>query len=170
MKIAFAFVLSFFASTASAAGMFPVDEKLGFCAEKQGICYEWALTQDHSIRFIAYGSEQGIDYSFFKLKSNQYRQLLRVFPVLRDPSHRNVLFWAYPEDIKDIVIAPSDLRNRLLATYRHSIIDDGEVASPKWQKRIPAVLFTGATSQPQMRVKPITFRAITVEALRHSGQ
>jgi hypothetical protein len=45
-------------------------------------------------------------------------------------------------------------------------VEDGEVYSQPWQKRIPAVLFTGHTTQPRMKVSKLRFRAVTLPDLK----
>jgi hypothetical protein len=99
-------------------------------------------------------------------KSGQYQYLVRVYPVLRDPSKSESLYWAYPWDIEDIVL---DRSGALLATFTHDLVDDGEATSPPWQKRIPAVLFEGRTTQPDMKVPRLNFDAASLPSLRRQG-
>jgi hypothetical protein len=77
------------------------------------------------------------------------------------------LFWGYPWDIEDIALAPDRSKGVVLASFRHSIVDDGEVDSPAWQLRVPAVLFVGTTTQPQAVVKVEGFAPASIAALRH---
>ena len=148
--------LIFFCGAASATGMSPVPQHSGYCAGKDdAICYEWTLTSDPSVRLVAYGYEDGVEYAFYRFKSGTYTHLVRIYPVLRDPAHRDTYFWGYAWDIKDIAVAP---KGAVMATFEHSIVDHGEVYSPSWQKRVPAVLFTGKTTQPGMTVAVLQFK------------
>jgi hypothetical protein len=155
---------------AYSSGMAVVSINQGFCGrteDKSAICHEWMLSSSPSIRFVAYGYEDGVEYSFYNLlPDDSYEHILRVHPVIRDSSRNNAFFWGYPWDIQDIALPSSKSRKSILATFDHSIIDDGEVYSPAWQKRIPAVLFIGRTTQPAMTVSPLKFKSSTLHGLR----
>ena len=154
-------------ATAHARGMTAVPEGTGYCADKPGICHEWILRADPGLRFIAMGHEAGIDYGFHRKRTNgEYRYLVRVHPVLQDSSKNKTLFWGYPWDIEDIAVGAN---GAVLATFNHVLVDDGEVSSPSWQKRIPAVLFTGRTTQPHMTVAKVPFRAIALPDLQEQA-
>ncbi|BCT93013.1 hypothetical protein LYSHEL_20360 [Lysobacter helvus] len=145
-------------------GMTAVPEGTGYCAGKDGICHEWMLRSDPSLRFIAIGHEAGIEYAFHRKQANGgYRYLVRVHPVLRDASKHQTDFWGYPWDIHDIAVGAD---GAVLATFSHALVDDGEVYSEAWQKRIPAVLFTGHTTQPHMTVPKLRYQALSIPALQ----
>jgi hypothetical protein len=144
--------------------MSAVPPHFGFCVGKDdAMCYEWTLTSDPSVRLVAYGYEDGIEYAFYRLKNGVYKHLVRIYPVLQDSRYRDTYFWGYAWDIEDIVVA-SD-KSSIMATFKHSIVDDGEAYSPSWQKRIPAVLFTGRTTQPDMKVSVSEFKPSSLGAL-----
>jgi hypothetical protein len=144
--------------------MTSVPEGARYCSGKASYCYEWALDADPSIRFIAWGDEDGIEYTFHrKSQNNEYQYLVRVQPVLRDSTRSESLYWGYPWDIEDIAV---NVDGAVLATFRHDLVDDGEVYSHPWQKRIPAVLFIGHTTQPDMKVAKLRFRPITLPSLQ----
>ncbi len=147
--------------------MTAVPESSRYCAGKASYCYEWALTTDPNVRFIAWGDEDGIEYTFHRRsKSGQYQYLLRVYPVMKDSSKSESLYWGYPWDIDDIVLDPS---GALLATFKHHIADDGEATSQPWQKRIPAVLFRGHTTQPDIKVPRLHFEKASIRSLQRQG-
>ena len=151
-------------SAANAAGMSAIPQRTEFCVGKDdAICYEWKLTSDPSIRLVAYGYEDGVEYSFYKLKDGAYKHLVRVHPVLKDEAHRDTYFWGYAWDIEDIVLAPNG--KAFMATFEHSLIDDGEVYSPTWQKQVPAILFTGRTTQAGAKVPLLQFEPSSLKSL-----
>jgi hypothetical protein len=165
-KLAILF-LAFYSASSFAAGMIAVPKSSRYCYGKASYCYEWALTTDPNIRFIAWGDEDGIEYTFHrKNKSGQYQYLVRVYPVLRDSSKSKDLYWGYPWDIDDIALDPS---GALLATFEHNLVDDGEASSQSWQKRIPAVLFHGHTTQPDLNVPHLRFEKASVRSLQRQG-
>jgi len=166
MQMPLVVVLLVAASAASAAEMAAVPQDAGFCAHMDGICYEWQLTSDPAVRLVAHGYEDGVEYSFYKKVRRSYRHLVRIYPALRDDAYNNTLFWGYPWDIQDIAVVPDAKGKAFLATFDHSIVDDGEVYSPAWQKRIPVVLFVGRTTQPNMKVPLLPFQAIRLSTLR----
>lgn len=154
----------FFCGVASAAGMSAIPQQSGFCTDKDdAICYEWTLASDPDVRVIAYGYEDGVEYAFYRLEHGVYRHLVRIHPVLQDPARRDTYFWGYPWDIRDIAIAPD--KRSAMATFKHSLIDDGEVYSPSWQRRIPAVLFIGKTTQPDIKVPVLQFKPVALDTL-----
>jgi len=154
---------------AAAAGMSPVPPHTGFCVGKDdSICHEWTLVADPSVRLIAHGYEDGVDYGFFRLEKGHYTYLVRIYPVLQDAAHAGMYFWGYAWDIQDIALG--DDGKALMATFDHSIVDDGEISSPAWQKRVPAVLFTGRTTQPHMTVPAPVFRPSSLAALRSGAR
>jgi hypothetical protein len=167
MRAIVALLLTVCCATSHAAGMTAVPEGARHCFGKASYCYEWALTSDPSIRFIAWGDEDGIEYTFHrKSKSGEYQYLVRIQPVLQDSTRSESLYWGYPWDIQDIAVAPN---GAVLATFKHDLTDDGEVYSQPWQKRIPAVLFIGHTTQPDIKVPKLRFRAITLPSLQSEG-
>lgn len=158
------------ASPLSAGGkssvMTAVPEAAGYCANKgDGMCYEWKLEADPSLRVIAYGFEDGIDYSFYRRgRKGDYRRIVDFHPVVKDAGRPNQLFWGYPWDIQDLAVAPDG--RSLLTTFEHAIVQDGNQDPMPGQKRIPALLFTGRTTQPDMKVQPLRFQPATLDAMR----
>lgn len=148
--------------------MVAVPERDRTCAGGAGMCHEWTLTADPAIRFVAYGFEDGIDYSFFRRsESGMYRHLVRIHPLLRDASRPDSLFWGYPWDVEDLALAPS---GDLLVTFGHDVLDDGVVAEWPGQRRTPAVLFVGRTTQPQFSHPLLDFAPASLPALRADAQ
>jgi len=170
------------ASLAHADNMTAIPRGSGFCTEdrmaEEDYCHEWALASAPSIRFVAEGYSDGIEYGFYKLQGNgHYEHIIRVYPVIRDSSRSGALFWGYAWDIHDIVLPGKDGRKEVevLATFEHTIDEDyfQEVESPEWQKRIPAVLFIGRTTQPeiaQLPRPPRKFKPSTLNGLCSSAK
>ena len=155
---------------AHSAGMTPLSKDDGFCSQlpdDSAICYEWRLTSAPDVHFIAYGYEDGIEYTFSRrLPGGKYDTIVMVHPVIRDELYADQLFWGYPWDITDVVLPEDGSRKKLLVNFDHDIVDDGEVYPPAWQKQVPAVLFIGHTTQPGMRVSALTFRPSTLRSTR----
>ncbi len=148
--------------------MTQIPESERHCLDRTTYCYEWQLVSDPTIRFMAWGDEDGIDYSFYRRSaSNQYKRLLRVLPVLQDSNRPGGLFWAYPWDMTDIAL---DHAGNLQATFAHDLQDDSDVDSPAGQTRLPAVLFIGHTTQPDVSVKHPEFHPFKLKKLQKSAK
>ena len=157
--------------TVHAGGMTVVPREDGYCHTRtESYCFEWKLVGDPTVRFIARGDEDVIDYSFFRVGTKgQYKQLVSVHPVLKDNSRPGQLFWAYPWDIADIALAPGKRQPVLLATYEHSLtVTDGEGETIS-SAHLPAVLFIGRTTQPTATVPPLHFSATPALHLKGTG-
>ena len=154
--------------SATAENMTSVPESQSYCFNRTTYCYEWQLASDPGIRVVAWGDEDGIDYSFFRRSvTGKYERLFRVLPVLQDSSRSGGLFWAYPWDMTDIAV---EKKGTLQATFDHDLVDDSDVDSPSDQTRLPAVLFIGRTTQPDVKVKHPRFQPHTLKALLHSAK
>ena len=112
----------------------------------------------------ASGFEDGIDYSIYKQNFNgQEDTLLLVFnPVIIDGSRGKKTYWGYPWDISDVLVKSNGGKFELFCSFNHKIVtggDDGDNSNvPEWQKRVPVILFSGRTTQPQMTVAEIETR------------
>lgn len=157
-------------ATAAAIGMAPIPRDQGFCRTDQShYCYEWKLPSDPRQRLVARGDEDGIEYAFRSVDGHgRYTQALRIHPVIRDARYEGQLFWGYAWDIRDLALA-ADGRS-LLATVTHSVVDGSNVETPRGQQRIPAVLFSGYTTQPEMTVPPTNFEPTRLAALRDGAR
>lgn len=153
-------------ANAATRAMTAVPEKTGYCANRgDGMCYEWQLEADPSLRVIAYGFEDGIDYSFYRRsRKGDYRRIVDFHPAMQDAARPGQLFWGYAWDIQDIVLAPDG--KSFQATFDHRIVVDGNGDPMPGQKRYPAVLFVGRTTQPDMTVESLRFQANSIDALR----
>jgi hypothetical protein len=163
-------LLLLIAGHAAAANMTPVARHQGFCGtipDQNAICHEWSLAADPRLHLVAYGYEDGVEYTFYRrIRAGRFRELVRIYPVMPDPKRAGGHVWAYAWDIADIEV---DGRGRPLATFAHTIFDDGEVYSPKWQKRIPALLFRGTPTQDNPQEGPLDFAPVSVDALRRAA-
>lgn len=170
MKALSPLLLLLLAPSAYATGMTAVPITQGYCEgrlDPASLCYEWALTADPSIRFVAIGYKGSIEYSFHRLSPHDtYEQVIRVYPVIRDGSRTGALFWGYPWDITDIAVPEKKDQGQFLASFEHAVTGDDDVQSAAWQKRVPVVLFSGQTTQRPMTVAPIDFTPTTLQAMR----
>jgi hypothetical protein len=81
--------------------------------------------EGHSIRRGRY--EDGIDYSLFRIDSDgSYNLIARVNPMVVDSAGKN--WWGYPWSVTDIVLDKSKGTRRLLATFDHDIVTDGNIS------------------------------------------
>lgn len=153
-------------ATAARRAMTPVPANAGYCANPgDGRCYEWKIEADPSLRVIAYGFEDGIDYSFYRRdRKGRYRRIVDFHPAMQDSTRPGQLFWGYAWDVHDIVLAPDG--KSFQATFDHTIVIDGNGDPMPGQKRTPAVLFVGRTTQPDMKVEALRFQANSIDALR----
>ena len=111
------------------------------------------------------GDEDGIEYTVQALDArSRYSQPMRMHPVIQDAERDGQLFWGYAWDIRDLALAADG--QSLLTTFTHTLVDGSNVETPPGQQRIPAVLFSGHTTQPDMTVRPTAFAPTGLAALR----
>lgn len=153
-------------ATVTAIGMTPIPRDQGFCRTDQShYCYEWKLQSDPRQRLVARGDEDGVEYTFQALDARgRHGHPVRIHPVIQDAEHQGRLFWGYAWDIRDLALA-ADGRS-LLSSFTHTLVDGSNVETPRGQQRIPAVLFSGRTTQPDMAVQPTDFAPTSLAALR----
>lgn len=153
--------------------MTPIAGNTGYCKQEAptAFCQEWALVTTPSLRVVAAGYEDGMNYDFYRLKKDgSYQHIVQFYPVIRDDVDGGALYWGYPWDIRDIALPPRAEPDAVLATFAHQMMDDGEVQTPDWQKRIPAVLFTGRPSVTRIPVAPTNITSVTVDELRAAAK
>ena len=170
MRLVFATVMLLAAAGARAANMIPVPGTEGLCgarADETAICHEWKLVADPTVRLLATGYEDGVQYTFEQRdRRGRYKTIVLIYPVMPDPGQAGSHVWAYAWDIEDVEV---DAHGWPLATFAHKMFDDGEVYPPKWQKRIPAVLFRGKATQHVPQEGPLTFAPMSLRALRRAA-
>ena len=151
-------------------GMSPVPRAHGYCQHVgEPICHEWKLLADPQQRLVAHGDEDGVTYAFYVLDANRrYAHPVRIHPVMRDATIPATLFWGYAWDIDDIAVGPDG--RSIMSTFDHQVTDDGNVSTPRGQKRVPAVMFTGRVSQKNATVPDVTFAPMSVQALRAAAR
>lgn len=69
---------------------------------------------------------------------------------------------------RDIALAGDG--QSLLASFTHTLVDESNVDTLRGQQRIPAVLFSGHTTQPDMSVPATTFEPTGLAALRQRAR
>lgn len=117
------------------------------------INYKWFadLDNDNEKEIIrAQGYEDGIDYAIYKVKDNDEVVQLYFNPGLKDDRYGDKNFWAYPNDMRDIIV---DQDKKLLVSLNNNYPRDDEHTIPSNQWELPFVFFKGKTTQPDMEVK-----------------
>jgi hypothetical protein len=133
-----------------AASLVSVAKGASMCRTMAGSCYEWRVTQDETLRFVAIVDEQGGDWSFFRRSEDgRYTHLFNVYPAMRDTRRPDVLFWGYPWDISGIALSDGPETPHLMVSFDHDHFEyDGNWQRGDWQRSVPFVLFTGTATQP----------------------
>jgi hypothetical protein len=117
------------------------------------INYKWFadLDNDNEKEIIrAQGYEDGMDYAIYKVKDNDEVVQLSFNPGLKDDRYGDKNFWAYPNDMRDIIV---DQDKKLLVSLNNNYPRDDEHTIPSNQRELPFVFFKGKTTQPDMEVK-----------------
>jgi len=95
--------------------------------------------------------------------------LFAVHSAMTDARYPGQTFWGYAWDIKDIETsgAGAPLQLQVAFVHNHVAEDDPNWRPSKEQQRIPFVLFTGTTTQPDMTVNgPLTFERLSVKDIQ----
>lgn len=125
--------------------------------------YKWFIDLDNDkIPEIvkAQGESEGINYGLYKLDFSKPNDALLFYfnPVIE---YKNEFFWGYPWEIKDIV-----LKHKLIKfTLDHTIVRDGEIIRPKWQKVFPVLIFKGKNELEADNLKGV--RVFKIEHLKN---
>ena len=125
------------------AELIPVkDSKFNLCKPYGCIYHEWYFKSDPSLRYIASGYDDGIDYSLEKVDADgNLNLLLRVNPIVEDENGK--FWWGYPWSTRDIPIQVKNGKVYVYASFEHCIERDGNISVPEWQAVIPALLLLG---------------------------
>lgn len=117
------------------------------------INYKWFanLDDDNEKEIIrAQGYEDGVDYAIYKIKDNEEIVQLYFNPGLKDSKYADKNFWAYPNDIKDVIV---DQNKNLLVSLNNNYPRDDDHTIPDNQNELPFIFFEGSTTQPDMQLK-----------------
>ncbi len=105
-------------------------------------------------------------YLYKRNPQGKYRMLFAFYPAMIDATYPGQLFWGYPWDIKDVVIARGSTLPKLSAAFDHTFLYDGNWTPPQRQTTVPFVMFRGITAQPNSKVQvPLRFRRQPVGAI-----
>ncbi len=100
------------------------------------------IDDDDELEYIRVnGEEIEIDYVLCDQNNWKEKELFYFHLIIEK---NNQFYWAYPSQIDDVIY--NELNNKIFlkTTMNHSIIiDDRESIHPKWQKRMPALIFKG---------------------------
>jgi hypothetical protein len=117
------------------------------------INYKWFanLDDDNEKEIIrAQGYEDGVDYAIYKTKDNEEIVQLYFNPGLKDSKYADKNFWAYPNDVKGVIV---DQNKNLLVSLNNNYPRDDDHTIPDNQKELPFIFFEGSTTQPDMQLK-----------------
>lgn len=117
------------------------------------INYKWFanLDDDNEKEIIrAQGYEDGVDYAIYKIKGNEEIVQLYFNPGLNDSKYADKNFWAYPNDVKGVIV---DQNKNLLVSLNNNYPRDDDHTIPDNQNELPFIFFEGSTTQPDMQLK-----------------
>ncbi|WP_395077650.1 hypothetical protein [Flavobacterium sp.] len=98
------------------------------------------------------GYEDRVDYVIYDISEKQQIPILYFNPVLEDSSYPNQYMWAYPNDIKDLIV---NNKNELQVSLNNIKPLDIENSLPDNQKELPYIFFNGQSSQLDMKISSI---------------
>lgn len=99
------------------------------------------IDNDFELEYIRIDGEEIVDYVLCDLKDGKEKELFYFHPVIE---YEDNYYWGYQYLINDIIYIKKTSEILFKNTVSHSIImDDREDAHPKWQKRMPLLLFKG---------------------------
>lgn len=96
----------------------------------------------------AQGFEDGVDYAVFKLQDGKEIRLLNFNPALLDNRYPEQIFWAYPQDIKNLILK----NNKIKVSLNNNFERDGKYTFPENQTELPFLFFAGETTQSDMKL------------------
>lgn len=95
------------------------------------------------------GYEDGVDYVIYDIVDEKQIPVLYFNPALEDDRYPNQVFWAYPNDITDLVL---NNKNEIRASLNNTYLRDDSHTQPTNQKELPFLFFNGHTTQPHAKV------------------
>lgn len=98
------------------------------------------------------GYEDGVDYVIYDISEKQQIPILYFNPVLEDSRYPNQYMWAYPNDIKDLIV---NKNKEIQVSLNNSYQRKDDHTKPENQKEFPFIFFKGQTSQPDMKLSSI---------------
>jgi hypothetical protein len=140
----------FWAASALAAGISPIQDSPRNDCRQDGCAYwEWRVDDAPSIRIVSSGFEDGITDTFERIgRTNSYVTLLAfrvsVEPRIGGDTNERDRIVSLPHRV-----GPKGLE--VWATFDHGFVFDGVHCFPKWQRRVPAVLFLADDKLPIKR-------------------
>lgn len=98
------------------------------------------------------GYEDGVDYVIYDISKTQQIPILYFNPVLEDSRYPNQYMWAYPNDIRDLII---NQNNEMQVSLNNNYQREDDQTQPENQKELPFIFFQGQTNQPDMKLSNI---------------
>lgn len=95
------------------------------------------------------GDEDGADYVIYDISGKQQKPILYFNPVLLDNRFPGQYMWAYPNDIKDVIV---NQKKEIQVSLNNNFPRDDNHTQPENQKELPFLFFSGQTSQPDMKI------------------
>jgi hypothetical protein len=129
------------AGSAQADDMTHVPKQAGWCARvEDGSCQEYVVDDAPDLRIVHYGFEDGMRFDLYRRRGAHYRHLFSFEPVQAVEGQPGR--YARVDDLH--ALRPVLAHDRLQASFEWTLEEDmGESRPEHWQKRVPAILFTG---------------------------
>jgi len=165
MRILLTFIIVTFVGSAIAVELVPVeDSPFNLCKPDGCIYYEWKFKSDPTLRYIASGYEDGIDYSIGRVnKFGKLELLLRVNPVIKDNTGK--YWWGYPWSTHDIPVQVKNGKIYLFAYFKHKILRDGNISVLEWQKIMPVLLLNGEYGKWNIKQSKYQYKLYSISEL-----
>ncbi|MCH4829338.1 MULTISPECIES: hypothetical protein [Flavobacterium] len=107
------------------------------------------LDDDAEIEIVRIqGDEDGVDYVIYDIIDKEQKAILYFNPVLEDNRYPNQFMWAYPNDIKGLIV---NQKREIKASLNNDYQRDDNHTETESQKELPFIFFNGKTSQPEMK-------------------
>ena len=165
MKKIFIVLILAISVPAKADELIPVENSpYNLCKPYGCMYYEWKFRSDPSLRYIASGYEDGIDYSIARVdKNGKLNILVKVNPIVKDKNGK--YWWGYPWSTIDIPTQIQSGELYLYAYFEHKVERDGIISVPEWQKAIPVILLDGEYGKWNIEQKKYQFKLYPVPEL-----
>lgn len=98
------------------------------------------------------GYEDGIKYIIYDLKGNDELEVFEFYPALLDKNFPKDTFWAYPNNIENLVV---NTKKEILSSLKNEPFNIEEHPLPKNQNEIPFLFFNGKSDETSFKLNEI---------------
>lgn len=119
------------------------------------INYKWLADLDNDGKkeiVRATGYEDGVDYVIYKIIGKEQVAQIYVNPAFVDTENEDKMFWAYPKDIKNVLL---DSQYSLTVSLNNNYQREDNHTIPENQKELPFLFFKGKSTQPDFVLKTL---------------